>query len=510
MKDRKAPERAKIDPVVFGVSVALTLGIVFALFVFPDESRAVTTRLFDGVLENFGFIYTWGGAAALLACFYFSFSKYGKVKFGDKDEKPEYSTFVWAATLFTAGIAAAILYWSPIEWTYYYTDPALGVESESWEAAEYAASYNFFHWGPVPWALYAICSMPVGYSYYTRKKPVMKISEPCREILGDRVDGIIGKVIDILFILAIVMCATTELGISTPLVTTAICTVLGIEPTLTIEYVVLLIITVVFALAAYFGLKKGLTKLGTLNTYVAIGIVIFIFIVGPTLFIIRMTTTSVGLMADNMLRMLSWMDPVGRSGFVETWTQFYWAWWMSFSLFMGLFIARLSRGRTVRNVLMGSLIFGSLGCGVFFWIVGGFSMDLQLSGKLDVIGLISQIGENETIMAILRQLPMSGLLILLYFICGVLFLATTLDASTASLATVSQKNLQLGCDPDRRLVIFWSFAVVLMPIGILNLEGSVKTLQSAVVVGSLPIAFIMILLVMSFVKMTKNDNYFKT
>ena len=159
---------------------------------------------------------------------------------------------------------------------------------------------------------------------------------------------------------------------------------------------------------------------------------------------------------------------------------------------------------------MGSLIFGSLGCGVFFWIVGGFSMDLQLSGKLDVIGLISQIGENETIMAILRQLPMSGLLILLYFICGVLFLATTLDASTASLATVSQKNLQLGCDPDRRLVIFWSFAVVLMPIGILNLEGSVKTLQSAVVVGSLPIAFIMILLVMSFVKMTKNDNYFKT
>lgn len=499
----------KLDKTVFIVSSGLVLSIALLLFIFPESSKQVISVLMDKILGNFGFIYTWAGIASVAVCLYFAFSKYGKIRFGDPDEKPEFTNFTWAATLFTAGIAVAILYWGPIEWVSYYLEPALGVEPGSELAAEWAQAYDLFHWGPIPWALYSICALPIGYSYYTRKKPVMKVSETCRDIIGDQSNKLPGKVIDILFIIAILMGQTVEIGSAMPLITAGFCTIFHLEPNPIYNYIILGTVTVVFAVAAYMGLKKGITRLGRINYVLAIVILLFVFIVGPTVFILKMTTTSTGLFAQNFIRMATWMEPVGTTGFVEHWTQFYWAWWMSAGLFMGMFIARMSRGRTVRSVLIGSIFWGTAGCGAFFWILGGFTMNLQFTGKLDVIGMISQQGESMTIMECLKQLPMSTILIIAYSICGILFLATTLNSMTTGISSVCLKNLQQGDDPDRKLVLYWSVVIVLLPCAMFSMDADFSIIQSATIVGSLPVSVVMVILTLSFVKMVKTDRYFE-
>lgn len=495
-----------VDIPVFAVSVTLILILVLALFIFPSETSTAMQGAYHFVVDKLGFIYTWAGILSVIGILYFSFSKYGKIKFGAPDEKPEYKGFTWAATLFTAGIAAAILYWAPIEWTEYFKSPALGIEPYSREAAEWSGAYTFFHWGVIPWALYAISALPIAYCYFVRKTPVLKVSETCREVLGKHSDGIIGKLFDIIFILAMIMGTTTEIGISVPYVTTAVCTLLGIETDLKWMLIVLFATTILFSIAAYFGLKKGISKLGSATSVLGIGILIFIFVFGPTLFIIKMSTTSVGLFAQNFIRMATWMDPILDGGFVQAWTQFFWAWWLSASLFMGLFIARLSRGRTVRNVLLGSVGYGSLGCGIFFWVMQGYTMDLHFSGKFDMVESIANIGGSETIMQVFQMLPLGKLLILACAICGIMLLATTYDASATSIAAVSQRHLHQGEDPDSKLVLFWSILMVLIPAGILAADGPFTTIQSATVVGSLPVAFVMIVEMIAFVKMVYNDN----
>lgn len=458
------------------------------------------------IVNNMGFIYTWSGILAVVAILYFSFSKYGKIKFGEPNEKPEYKGFTWAATMFTAGIAAAILYWAPIEWTEYFKSPALNIEPLTAEAAEWAGAYTFFHWGVIPWALYAISSLPIAYCYFVRKEPVLKVSEACREVLGKQSDGIIGKTFDIMFILSMIMGTTTEIGIAVPYVTTAVCTLINTEPNITWMLIVLAATTITFSFAAYFGLKRGIAKLGSATSALGLSILAFIFIFGPTLFIISMSTTSIGVFAQNFIRMATWMDPILNGGFVQSWTQFFWAWWMSASLFMGLFIARMARGRTVKNVLLGSVGYGSLGCGLFFWVMGSYTMDLHFSGTLDMLESITSIGQNATIMQALQMLPLGKILIGACALCGIMLLATTYDASATSIAAVSQRRLHQGEDPNSKLVLFWSILMVLIPAGILIANGPFTTIQSATVVGSLPIAFIMIVEIISFVKMVRNDN----
>lgn len=501
----KQEKKQILDRPVFFISIAVILVLVVLLFVAPQKTTDAMVATNHFIVNNLGFVYTWAGIASVLAVLYFSFSRYGKIKFGDPGEKPEYSEFTWAATMFTAGNAAALIYWAPLEWIYYYQDPALGIEPLSWQAAEWSGAYTFFHWGVIPWSLYVISALPIAYCYFVRKTPVLKVSETCRDVLGKHSDGALGKLFDILFIVAMIMGTTTEIGIAVPFVSTAICTVCGTEVNITWMLAVMIVTTVLFSVAAVIGLKKGVAKLGNATSVLGIGILIYILVFGPTLFIIKMATTSTGLFAQNFVRMATWMDPVLNGGFAEAWTQFYWAWWMSASLFMGLFIARLSRGRTVRRVLLGSVGYGSLGAGAFFWVFSGFTMDLQLHGKFDFIGAVNELGTSGGIMAALKQLPLGIVIIAACAICGVMFLATTYDASATSIAAVSQRQIHAGEDPDKRNVLAWSILMVLIPAGILVADGPFEALQATTIAGSFPVTFIIIVEMIAFVKMVKRD-----
>jgi BCCT family betaine/carnitine transporter len=314
-----------------------------------------------------------------------------------------------------------------------------------------------------------------------------------------------GKVIDIVFIIALVCGAATSLGVGIPMVTAAICSLFGIQETMGLNVVIMLITTALFGLTGFLGLKKGIAKLSNINMVLAFLILLIVLVFGPTKFIMKMFITSVGYLAQNYVRMSTWLDPVGNGGFPESWTQFYWAWFMAYAPFMGLFIARISRGRTLRNVLLGGVAFGGLGCMVFFWILGNFQMDLMVSGKLDIAAIIADKGASTAIMEGFRQIPLGIVVIALYAVCGIVFLATTFNSVSYSIAAVSMKEIKLGEDPNRYIVLFWAFLLALLPIALLALKGPFSTLQSVTVLGSLPLTVVITLEIVSFVRMVRQD-----
>lgn len=496
--------KSLIDKGVFISSMLALLFLAVPIIVFPEQSQSVVGVLNNFVITNLGSAYLWYGIFCTVFCLWIAFGRFGKVKLGDENEKPEFSTFSWAAMLFCCGVGAGVVYWGLIEWVYYYTAPPLGAVVGSWQAAELAAAYGIFHWGPVAWAIYTVTACSVGYLLYVRKSNVLKASEACRGIFGKKVDGVFGRVLDVFFIFGIVGAVATSLGLGSPLITAAIANVLGIEQTVTLDVVVLLSITGLFGVSAYSGLKKGIKVLSDINAWVAIGVVIFVFLVGNTRFMMDMTTTAIGLVANNIFRMSTWLDPAGESMFPQYWTVFYWAWWGGYAPFLGMFIAKISRGRTIKQMVTGSLIFGSLGCIIFFGVLGNYGLGLQLNGTMDVVSSLSEIGAPQTIVAILGTLPFGKVIISLVAVLCIIFAATSYDSASYIIAANTQKYLENG-EPIRWLRLVWAFGLALIPMGFIMLKAPLSTLQTATLVLSIPVAFIVVCSGFSFVKMVKED-----
>lgn len=495
----------KIDKGIMIPAIIILIMVSLGIIIEPNQSKLIIEQIQSLLLNNAGFVYIWYGIFAFIFVIGISTSKYGKVKLGDKEEQPEFKTFSWAAMLFCAGIGASVIYWGVIEWTYYYRALPYGVSRESFEAAELAATYGIFHWGPVGWSIYTLSSASIGYLYYVKKIPVFRISEACRAVLGNRVDGIIGKGIDILFIIGLLGGAGTSLGLGTPLASEGIARVFNMDVTLSMEIGVLLIITLLFVASAYSGLNKGIKLLSDVNIILTLLLLLFVFIVGDTVFTINMGTTSLGLLLDKFPIMMTWLDPVGKSGFPQDWTVFYWAWWVAYAPFMGMFIAKISKGRTVRNMLLGSIIFGSIGSAVFFIILGNYGLNLQLTGTYDVLESLNAFGGPVTIINIFESMPFDRLIISLVTVVSIVFMATTFDSASYVMAATVQKELHVNKEPMRWLRVFWAMALAVVPIGFLLMGSELAILQTASVVAALPVTAIGVLTGISYIKMV-NEN----
>ncbi|MFC0522086.1 BCCT family transporter [Pontibacillus salicampi] len=497
-----------IDWPTFIGAFFLLLAVTVPLIIFPQQGQEYVLAAKDYMTQNFGVIFMIVGLGIFLFLIYVAFSKNGHVKLGDKDEKKEFSTFSWAAMLFCAGIGSSILYWGTIEWAYYYQSPPFGLEGGSQEAIQWASAYGIFHWGPIAWAIYTLPALPIAYFYYVRKKPVLKISEACRPLIGRHADGPLGTLIDVLFMFGLMGGAGTTLALGTPMIAEGISSLTGLEVTLGLQTAILVVCTVIFAVSSYTGLKKGIKVLSDVNLWLAFFLLGFVFIFGPTKFIAETTTNSVGLMLDNFFHMSTWTEAFGglggfeNTGFPESWTVFYWAWWLVYAPFVGLFIARISRGRTIRQMIIGTILYGTLGSILFFGIIGNFGMYMQLSGSFDVIGVLNDQGAPAAIIAVLGQLPMAPLMIVIFTVLAIIFLATTFDSSSYILASVVQK--QVESEPLRWNRLFWAFALCLLPLTLMYL-GGLGTLQTASIVGGFPLLIIMILLAWSFMKASNAD-----
>ncbi|PIC63486.1 choline transporter [Sporosarcina sp. P13] len=505
MSNKEFEGKITLDKVVlFGAFIGL-LALSLPIIIFPTKSAEIINSINEFIITNLGSFYIWFGLFCFGFCIWVSFSKYGKVLLGDRGEKPEFGKFSWAGMLFSAGVGAGVVYWGVIEWVYYYQAPPLGVEEGSWQAAEMAAAYGMFHWGPMAWAIYSVVSCAIGYILFVKKGNVLKLSEACRGVLGSKTDGILGKIIDIAFIFGLVGGVATSLGLGSPLVTAGLSRVFGLEITPALEVTVLLLVTALFGISAYSGLKKGIKVLSELNIILAIVVIVFVFLVGNTLFIFEMGTTALGVVVTNFFRMSTWLDPAGQSKFPQSWTVFYWAWWAAYAPFLGMFIARISKGRTIRQMVIGALFYGSAGCAVFFTVLGNYGLDLQLSGKMDVVATLEEVGGPQTIIAILANLPMAEVIILALVVLCVVFMATSYDSASYILAANSQTRLDKNNEPIRWLRLVWAFGLALIPIGFILLGSPLQTLQTASLVFAIPVCFIIIITAFSFVRMVDAD-----
>ncbi|NVD06257.1 BCCT family transporter [Vibrio sp. JPW-9-11-11] len=498
-----------IDKPTFFGALALLFSIVIPLIAFPQQGADWIAVAKTFMTDKLGFLYLALGLGAFFFMIYVVFSDMGQIKLGEADEEPEFATASWAAMLFCGGIGASILYWGCIEWAYYYQAPPFQLEPGSEEAVRWAATYGIFHWGPIAWAIYLIPALPIAYFFYVRKQPVLKVSSALMPVLGEaRTKGPVGKLVDVLFIFGLLGGAATTLGLAAPLIGEGLHFLFGIPQTTLSQIGVLLVCTAIFAYSSYAGMEKGIKVLSNINFWGAMGLLAFVLIAGPTIFMLETGLDSIGRMLSNFFVMATWAEPFGGYGtfenthFPQDWTIFYWAWWLVFAPSMGLFVARISRGRTIKQMVSGSIFFGSLGCLLFFMILGNYGLSLQLSGELDVVAILNAEGATKAIFSMLNALPMGTLVIAVFTVLCVIFTATTFDSISYILASVVQNNVSE--EPMRWNRMFWAFTLSFMPT-VLMFLGGLSTLQTAAIVGGLPLLVISIMLMISAVRATTLD-----
>ncbi|MBP5981327.1 MAG: BCCT family transporter [Halomonas sp.] len=495
-------------PIFFG-SLGLLLIVTLPLIAFPEMGRVWVMAAQGFVTQNLGMLYQTMGIASLGFMVYIVFSDIGQIKLGDVDAEPEFSLLSWGAMLFAAGIGGAVVFWGMVEWMYYLQNPPFHVEPFSEEATAWAATYGMFHWGPIAWSIYLVPALPMAYFLHVRKHKVLRISEAIRPVLGEKLArSWLGNVIDILFIFGMLGGGATSLGILVPLINQGLGNLFGFTPNSISQIAVLVGTTALFAISAWRGLKGGIEMLSDINMWLGLAVLLFVLTVGPTVFILDTGLNSIGLMLSNLIQMATWTEPFGRfdgfeeTGFRQTWTIFYWAWWLVFAPTVGLFIARISKGRRIKTMVAGSIFFGSLGCALFFIILGNYGLYLQLSGTLDVVQLMNDQSANVAFYAVLAELPLSWLVTLAVVILLSIFTATTFDSIAYILSSAAEKNLDK--EPARWHRLFWAFTLSLLPMSLLFL-GGLETLQTASIVSGVPLLLIALLLMISMVRAAQYD-----
>lgn len=463
----------------------------------PERGQQALDAVLSVLTGSFGWLYQW--FAVLVAGFliWLAASRHGKVKFGEPGDKPQFSTPSWLAMIFTAAIGGGIMYWGVIEWAHYYVEPPMGMPPRSTDAAHWSAMYPMFHWGFTAWGLFCLPALALSYVYHVRKRGTLRLSDACRGIIGDRADGWLGRLIDVLFLFGLVGAAGTSIGLEVPVVSEGIAAITPLEKGPVLDIGIIAVWTLLFGGSVFLGLRRGLKRLADINVWLAGALAVFLIIAGPTVFIIDTFTNSVGLLMQNFLQMSFYTDPVGGSGFEEDWTIFYWGWWISYAPFVGLFVAKISKGRTIRGMIGGMCLAGSAGCWLAFSLLGNTALYQEINKIVPVAHIVQGQGDTPAIMAVLSSLPLGEIAVTVFVLLLVIFLATTLDSSAYTMAASASDNLPADADPPRWHRVFW--AVVLSGVSVvLMYAGGLDALQTLSIITAFPLIFVLTLVLLSF------------
>ncbi|WP_242523791.1 BCCT family transporter [Microbulbifer salipaludis] len=491
-------KKHSVDKPTFALAVGVIFLVCMPLVLAPETGGATLKALHQWITQQLGQVYILAANAVLIFLGWLAFGRFGQVKLGDAEDKPDYSTFTWVGMLFCAGVGAGLMYWAAIEWAFYYEQPPMGAEPGSAAALRWASSYGIFHWGPSAWAFYCLPAVAIAYPYYVKKVPLLRFSTGMHHFLGKNTSGVTARGIDLMFMLALLGGAGSSLGFSTPMISAGIARLTGLEQGFGLDAAVVVLSIAIFAGSVFFGLERGFRKLSGFSVRLAIGLLLFILLAGPTAFILKTGINALGNVLQNFVSMSTWTEPFADGGFVEDWTMFYWAWWIAYAPFVGLFVTRISRGRTLRQVIVGMLVFGSLGCSLFYIVLGNLSLYHFLEGNVDVVAILGQGGGKDVIVAVLDQLPLAALVIAAFSLVSILFSATTYDSAALALAGSATRELPIGENPARWHRISWAMMLGVLPITLLFV-GGLTSLQTVLLVVSLPILAICVLMAVSLV-----------
>ncbi len=493
--------RPTIDWPLFGASAILILGVCGAMALVPEQSSVLVAGVYDWISGHLGLLYQWMTLGATVVLLIVAFGKYGQRRLGGEDAKADYSNFSWMAMLFCAGIGAGLMYWSVIEWAYYLDTPPLGLEGGSPEAQEWAATYGIFHWGLSAWCIYCLPTVAIAYPYYQRKIPYLRLSTSLVGLCGDDVvNRPLGRVVDFVFVIALVGGTGTSLGLATPMIAACVSALFGTPESFALEVGVLFVVVGLFAFSVYLGLDRGIKRLSNINAAVAGLFVLFVLMAGPTYFVLKLGTNSLGLMVQEFVRLNTWTDPILETGFVEDWSVFYWAWWLAYGPYIGVFVTRISRGRTLRQLILGMVGFGTLGCAIFFICIGNTAMWMDLQGIVPVRELVAAGSADTAIARIVEALPLHPLPLIAFIVVTFIFIATTYDSGSYAISAAATRRLVVGVNPHRWHRVFWAFSLAILPVTLMLVDDGLDAVKSAVLVVSLPLLAIGVAMVVSLFK----------
>lgn len=480
--------------------IICVLCVVF--FIAPEQSNVVLSsiRFFFG--DTFGSYYLIIGLGIFLLSIYIAFSKYGDIVLGDKGEKPKYSFFAWGSMMFTCGLAADILFYSFSEWVMYASDPHI---KEMGSIQQWAGVYPLFHWSVIPWSFYLVLAVAFGFMLHVRKRNRQKYSEACRPILGKYTDKWPGRIIDLLAVFALLAGTATTFSVATPLMATIIQDLFHLSVSRTTINIVILIITcIVYTYSLLHGFK-GISLLANVCIYFFFGLLAFVLLFGgQARYIIDTGLNSLGTMVQNFIGLSTFTDPLRETNFPQNWTIYYWAYWMVWCVAAPFFIGSISRGRTVRQTIMGGYVFGVGSTLISFIILGNYSMGLQMHGVADFMAQYAQNGDlYGMIVNVIKTLPCAPVVMVVVLITMIAFYATSFDSIALTASCYSYHKLEEGKQPNRGIQLMWCILLILLPIALLFAQSSMNNLQSVSIIAAFPIGIVIVMIALSFLKDAK-------
>lgn len=494
---KKNALKKELDWVSMLVPLAIVLTVCALFMIFPEGSKLVLSVVRGFLGDDFGLYYALLGVGIVGCTLYIAFSKFGKIKLGDC-EKPQYRSFQWGTMIFTSTMAADILFYSLCEWALYANEPQVEMMGGM---QKWASTYPLFHWGPIAWGFYIVLAVAFGFMIHIRGRDKQKFSEACRPLLGSRVDGVLGRVIDLTAIFALIAGTATTFSLATPLLSRAISRVFGLQDSIGLTIAILLMIAAVYTFTVWFGMK-GIAKLAAICSYCFFALLAYVLVGGgETRYILETGFSAIGNLAQNFIGLATWMDPLRETSFPQNWTIYYWTYWMVWCVATPFFIGVISKGRTIRNTILGGYGWGLAGTFTSFIILGNYGLAQQLKHGLDVTGFIAAGGDySEAIMKIFDTLPLTEFGLILLAVTMVAFYSTTFDALTMVVSSYSYKRLKPEQEPDKRIRTFWAVVFILLPIALIFSENSMNSLQSVSIIAAFPIGIIILIIVASFFK----------
>ncbi|MGV0815962.1 BCCT family transporter [Mycolicibacterium boenickei] len=496
--------REGLDWVVFGVTALIALGFLVWGFLSTESLSTASTAALNWVMNNAGWLFVLTASGFVVFVVWLALSRYGNIPLGRDDEEPEFRTVSWVAMMFSAGMGIGLMFFGVSEPLSHFVTPPPGTGAPgNAESVQTAMATTLFHWTLHPWAIYAVVGLAISYGVY-RKGRLQLISAAFEPLLGERANGAWGKVIDMLAIFATLFGSAASLGLGALQIRSGMEIVGGIGRTgNAILIVIIAILTVAFVLSAVSGVAKGIQWLSNINMVLAVVLAFFLFVAGPTVFMLNLVPTSIGSYLQDLAMMSARTGAEGAEvkTWLQGWTVFYWAWWISWTPFVGMFIARISRGRTIRQFVAGVLFVPSVVSLIWFCVFGGAAIRAQQEGA-DLVG--DDVGIEQQLFSVLDQYPIATVASIVVMVLVAIFFVSGADAASIVMGSLSERGT---IKPTRPTVIFWGVATgaVAAVMLLVGGEDALNGLQKITIIAALPFVVVMVGLAVALVRDLRND-----
>lgn len=478
---------------VFWTSVAVSAIFVAWAVIFTDNLNTVTTASLDWVTGTFGWLYLVVTLCLLLSLVFLAFSPLGSRRLGRDDERPEFGTLSWLMMILSAVMGIGLISYGVAEPISHLATPPRGLaEPGTPEAAVRALQYSYFDWGLHAWAIFAIFGLAIAYSTYRKGRRTL-VSQLFYPILGERVNGPIGKTIDVLAVFATLFGTTTSLGLGALQINNGLFTLFGLPVSSATQVAIIAAVTAIFTMSAVTGVNKGIKFLSHVSSWGAVALFVFILIVGPTIFVVNLYIESIGTWATDFFRMSLQGSAFGDLAWMQGWTYFMMAWWVSWGAFVGVFLARISRGRTIRGFVLGVMVVPSVVFFTWFSVFGGTAIHVDMYEGGTIAERTAQ-DINSAFFATLEYFPLAGVTTAIAIFLVLLFFISGADANTYALSMMTTDGALL---PPRSVLILWGVLTGVIAV-VLMFAGGLNALQNTVIVASLPFLVIIAGVALSF------------